>query len=119
MWLFHADKSHENHALYAGLRRQVLAMSDIRSQNWYEVGAESAPTLRPARQGFMDLSDIEIPADATAFMCGPLPFMRGTRLALIEKGLDSEKIHYEVFGPDLWAQDPGNAPAEDEVPASV
>ena len=119
VWLFHADKSHENHALYAGLRRQVLAMSDIRSQNWYEVGAESAPTLRPARQGFMDLSDIEIPADATAFMCGPLPFMRGTRLALIEKGLDSEKIHYEVFGPDLWAQDPGNAPAEDEVPASV
>ena len=39
--LFHADKSHGTHALYDGLRRQVLAMSDARAQNWYEEGAES------------------------------------------------------------------------------
>lgn len=107
--LFHADKSHEHHALYASLRRQVLAMSDAKAQNWYESDADSAPTLHPAREGFMDLSDIEVPADAVVFMCGPLEFMRDARLSLIDKGISSERIHYEVFGPDLWAQNPDSA----------
>ena len=107
--LFHADKSHDHHALYDSLRRQVLAMSDARCQMWYEEEAEQAPTLHPARSGFMDLSDIEVPADAQVFMCGPLPFMRTSRVALMEKGVQSENIHYEVFGPDLWAQNPETA----------
>ena len=106
VWLLHADRSHREHALYAGLRRQVVAMPHVYSQTWYENEAESAPTLRPAHQGFMDLSDIDIPADATAVLCGPLEFMRTTRLTLLAKGLSSENIHYEVFGPDLWAQSP-------------
>lgn len=109
--IFHADTSHSNHALYAHLRRQVLAMDDAKAQNWYEQDAESAPTLHPARPGFMDLSDIDVPADATVFMCGPLEFMRLTRKALMAKGIPSENINYEVFGPDLWAQNPDNADA--------
>ena len=52
---------HRNHALYAHLRRQVLAMGDAKAQNWYEEDAESAPTLHPALPGYMDLSDIQIP----------------------------------------------------------
>lgn len=104
--LFHADKSHGTHALYDGLRRQVLAMSDARAQNWYEEGAESAPTLHPARPGFMDLTDVELPESAQVFMCGPLPFMQIARRTLIGQGVPSESIHYEVFGPDLWAQNP-------------
>lgn len=104
--LFHADKSHTSHALYDGLRRQVLAMSDARAQNWYEEDAELAPTLHPARPGFMDLSDVELPAEAQVFMCGPLPFMQIARRTLMQQGVPSERIHYEVFGPDLWAQNP-------------
>jgi nitric oxide dioxygenase len=104
--LFHADKSHAHHALYDGLRRQVLAMSDARAQNWYEQDAENAPTLHPARPGFMDLSDVEVPQNAEVFMCGPLPFMQIARRTLIDQGVPSESIHYEVFGPDLWAQQP-------------
>lgn len=104
--LFHADRTHAHHALYDGLRRQVLAMPDARAQNWYEEGAEKAPTLHPARPGFMDLSDVELPAEAEVFMCGPLPFMQIARKTLITQGVPSESIHYEVFGPDLWAQNP-------------
>jgi nitric oxide dioxygenase len=104
--LFHADKTHAHHALYAGLRRQVLAMSDAKAQTWYEQGAEEAPTLHPARPGFMDLSDVELPADAEVFMCGPLPFMQMARKTLMDQGVPSEAIHYEVFGPDMWAQQP-------------
>jgi nitric oxide dioxygenase len=104
--LFHADRAHDTHALYSSLRRQVLAMSDTKAQNWYETDAELAPTLHPALPGLMDLSEVELPDDATVFMCGPLPFMRASRTTLMARGIPSERIHYEVFGPDLWAQNP-------------
>jgi nitric oxide dioxygenase len=107
--LFHADRSHHDHALYADLRRQVLAMDDATAQNWYETDAENAPTLHPARPGRMDLNDIDIPSQAQVFMCGPLPFMQEARQVLLGKGIRSEHIHYEVFGPDLWAHNPDAA----------
>ena len=107
--LFHADKTHAHHALYDGLRRQVLAMPDARAQNWYEQGAEEAPTLHPARPGFMDLSDVELPENAEVFMCGPLPFMQIARKTLMDQGVPAASIHYEVFGPDMWAQNPDAA----------
>ena len=88
------------------LRRQVLAMSDARAQNWYEEAASDAPTLHPALPGLMDLSGVELPSNATVFMCGPLPFMRKMRETLIHRGIPSERINYEVFGPDLWAHNP-------------
>lgn len=107
--LFHADRAHDSHALYASLRRQVLAMENAQAQNWYETDAENAPTLRPALPGRMDLSTVELPADAVVFMCGPLPFMRAARETLLSRGIPAERISYEVFGPDLWAQQPDAA----------
>ncbi len=104
--LYHADRAHDTHALYASLRRQVLAMTDARAQNWYEQDADRAPTLHPARPGRMDLSDVDLPEGATVFMCGPMPFMQAMRAALIGRGVPAERLHYEVFGPDLWAQHP-------------
>ena len=104
--LFHADRAHDTHALYDSLRRQIVSMPDARAQNWYERAADEAPTLHPARDGYMDLGDVELPADATVFMCGPLPFMRANRAVLMRRGIPDERIHYEVFGPDLWAANP-------------
>lgn len=107
--VLHADTAHENQALYTRMRKRIEFLDNATSQVWYESGAESAPTLRPARAGRMNLSDIAIPTDAKVFMCGPLPFMRDVRAALISKGVSSDNIGYEVFGPDLWAQNPENA----------
>ena len=107
--LFHADRAHDTHALYSSLRRQVLAMEDAVAQNWYEQDADAAPTLRPALGGRMDLSAVDLPVDATVFMCGPLPFMQAMRAQLIARGVPAERINYEVFGPDLWAQNPDAA----------
>lgn len=101
--LFHADRTHDDHALYSSLRRQVLAMEDARAQNWYQRGAEDAPTLHPALPGYMDLSTVELPEGAVVFMCGPLGFMQSARNTLIARGIPAERIHYEIFGPDLWA----------------
>lgn len=104
--LFHADRAHDTHALYPSLRRQVLAMDDARAQNWYAKDADGAPTLHPALPGRMDLTDVELPDDAVVFMCGPLEFMRNARATLLRRGVPAERIAYEVFGPDLWLQQP-------------
>lgn len=109
--LFHADRAHDTHALYASLRRQVLAMDDARAQNWYTKDAEDAPTLHPALPGRMDLSEVDLPDGAMVFMCGPLAFMRDARATLMARGVPAELISYEVSGPDLWSHGSGSQAA--------
>jgi nitric oxide dioxygenase len=53
----------------------------------------------------MDLDEIDLPADAAYYLCGPLPFMQAVRSALLERGVPARDIQYEVFGPDLWQAD--------------
>jgi nitric oxide dioxygenase len=67
---------------------------------WYENG--TAPAGEPTRQGRMDLTGVEIPTGAAAYLCGPVPFMRDVRAQLIAAGVAPRDVHYEVFGPDLW-----------------
>lgn len=42
--------------------------------------------------------------DADYYICGPIPFMRLQHDALIARGIKEPKVHYEVFGPDLFAE---------------
>ena len=53
----------------------------------------------------MDLSQFDLPVNATYYLCGPLPFMQAVRSALIERQVSPRDIQYEVFGPDLWQAD--------------
>ena len=55
----------------------------------------------------MDLAAVDLPDNATYYLCGPLPFMQAVRSALIERGVAPADIQYEVFGPDLWQADLG------------
>ena len=50
----------------------------------------------------MDLLKAHLPfGDYDFYLCGPLPFMQAQRAALLASGVPSERIHREVFGPDL------------------
>lgn len=42
--------------------------------------------------------------DADYYICGPIPFMRMQHDALLAQGIREPRIHYEVFGPDLFAE---------------
>ena len=55
-----------------------------------------------ARPGFMSLRDIELPDDATLYLCGPLAFMKKIRHEALDAGIPADRIHYELFGPDTW-----------------
>lgn len=42
--------------------------------------------------------------DADYYICGPIPFMRMQHDAIRKLGVREAHIHYEVFGPDLFAE---------------
>jgi nitric oxide dioxygenase len=50
------------------------------------------------------IADKILVPDADYYICGPLPFMRMQHDALVGKGIKEARIHYEVFGPDLFAE---------------
>ncbi|MGW0062194.1 globin domain-containing protein [Streptosporangium sandarakinum] len=95
--VLHADRSPADHALREDTERLVAALPNATRILWYEAGATG-----DERSGWMDLAGVEIPEGATVYLCGPLPFMRVTRSALIGAGVAARDVHYEVFGPDLW-----------------
>lgn len=58
-----------------------------------------------AHHGRMDLDGwVDLPADADFYLCGPLPFMQQQRRWLVAQGVERSRIHYEVFGPDLFGE---------------
>ncbi len=50
------------------------------------------------------IADTILLPDADYYICGPLPFMRMQHDALLAKGIGEAHVHYEVFGPDLFAE---------------
>ncbi len=59
------------------------------------------------RAGLVDVRSIRdtiLLPDADYYICGPIPFMRLQHDALKDLGIREARIHYEVFGPDLFAE---------------
>lgn len=105
----HADRSPATHAFRDEVSSAVASMSRARQLTWYESGepgSQGASGREEVRQGYVEADRIPVPEKAKAYLCGPLPFMRTVRSALIGNGVDSSDISYEVFGPDLWAGQP-------------
>jgi nitric oxide dioxygenase len=100
--VLHADASPEGHPLRAETNELTSRLARAQSLFWYERPGAAEPD---ARIGLMDLNGVDVPADATVYLCGPLPFMRAVRAQLLDRGLPPRQIRYEVFGPDLWLPD--------------
>ncbi|RKS79138.1 nitric oxide dioxygenase [Actinomadura pelletieri DSM 43383] len=96
----HADRNPRTHALRDQIARAGARMTTFRQLTWYEdpEGTENA-NVRPGR---IDVTALPLPSKARVFMCGPIPFMRDVRRGLVDAGVSDERVHYEVFGPDLW-----------------
>ncbi len=103
----HADREPATHALRDAQATAADRLSGATLHRWYEDNADDASVT-----GLMDLSEIDISPATTAYLCGPLPFMRVVRRQLLDAGVLSERIHYEVFGPDVWAGAPTDEEAE-------
>ncbi|GLF97002.1 globin domain-containing protein [Streptomyces yaizuensis] len=95
----HADRTPAAHAFRADLGRLVAALPAATAHVWYETPEGDWPADRTGRA---DLTGIPLEPGTTAYLCGPLPFLRHARTQLLERGVPAADIHYEVFGPDLW-----------------
>ncbi|MGW7288425.1 globin domain-containing protein [Streptomyces sp. NPDC054847] len=93
----HADRSPADHAHREELRRLVDAHPSASLHLWYETGGDDG-----AAAGQADIGALDLPEGLTAYLCGPLPFMRSVRGELLRRGVPAAAVHYEVFGPDLW-----------------
>ncbi|GAA2665162.1 FAD-binding oxidoreductase [Streptomyces aculeolatus] len=96
----HADRSPADHAHREELHKLVAALPDATLHLWYE--HVDGPPPAGTSAGHADIAALDIRAHTTAYLCGPLPFMRTVRGDLLRRGLPAEAVHYEVFGPDLW-----------------
>ncbi|MGW9046112.1 globin domain-containing protein [Streptomyces lydicus] len=95
----HADRTPSDHAHRDEQRRLVRTLPNAALHLWYEEPGDQAPE---ASAGRVDVVALELPEGLTAYLCGPLPFMRAVRGDLLRRGVPAHSIHYEVFGPDLW-----------------
>ena len=102
--LLHADVDETSFALREQLLDDVSALPGATAHVWYERGAEGTLPVE-VHAGVMDLDDVKLPENAGYYLCGPLPFMKAVRSALIDRDVPARDIQYEVFGPDLWQAD--------------
>ncbi|MCE4942022.1 globin domain-containing protein [Streptomyces albulus] len=103
----HADRTPADHAHRDELHALVDELPQAALHLWYEDPGHAVPAPAPSSRvtvsaGRADISALPLPSDVTSYLCGPLPFMRTLRGALLGRGLKPQTIHYEVFGPDLW-----------------
>jgi nitric oxide dioxygenase len=103
--LLHADAHEGTFALRRQVVSDILSLRNASIHVWYEQGAQSHEPVHGCHGGTMDLTQVDLPADATYYLCGPLPFMKAVRSALLQRQVSPRDIQYEVFGPDLWQAD--------------
>jgi len=94
--VLHAESTLERWALRDQMREDVALLESAEMELWLENPVEGS------HAGFMSLNGVTIPDNASVHLCGPLPFMRKIRSEALASGVPANRIHYEVFGPDLW-----------------
>ncbi|MGI5330133.1 globin domain-containing protein [Actinomadura nitritigenes] len=100
----HADRSPAAHALRVQTAQSARWMTELDAVTWYEQPDGPGSDQVLAGRIDFDALPVRVPAKARAYLCGPIPFMRDVRHGLLKAGVSDERIHYEVFGPDLWQQ---------------
>jgi ferredoxin-NADP reductase/MOSC domain-containing protein YiiM len=98
IWWLHSARSAAEHAFAAEAHHLLDSLDSGHEHVYYTAGN--------GRLNRETLAALNLPTTATAYMCGPDAFMAAMRDALIEIGLNADRIHSELFGA-LPAINPG------------
>ena len=90
VWWIHGARGPQEHPLAAEAHALVASLPNARERVFY-----SATVGRLSKDKLLAL---DIPAEASAYICGPASFMTDMRDALSAAGLDPGRIHTELFG---------------------
>jgi nitric oxide dioxygenase len=93
----HACENHEQHSFKKRVK-QLATKLNLIHHTWYNQDHDPEESVH---HGLMDLSTITtLPLeDGDFYLCGPVGFMQFAKQQLQNLGVDSDRIHYEVFGP--------------------
>ncbi|HEF4741109.1 TPA: NO-inducible flavohemoprotein [Burkholderia multivorans] len=104
----HGARNSGVHAMRDRLRETARTHTNFSLIVFYD---DPLPQDLPGRDydhaGLVDVNAIKdaiLLPDADYYICGPVPFMRLQHDALKQLGIPEARIHYEVFGPDLFAE---------------
>jgi nitric oxide dioxygenase len=104
----HGARNSGVHAMKDHLRAIAAQYPNFKAFVFYD---EPLPQDQAGRDfdypGRVELDTIAASAllpDADFYICGPIPFMRQQHDALVARGIAETRVHYEVFGPDLFAE---------------
>jgi ferredoxin-NADP reductase/MOSC domain-containing protein YiiM len=90
VWWLHTARSATEHAFAAEAHQLLAGLPSGREHVYY--------TSENRRLNQESLAALDLPTDATAYLCGPTGFMTAMREALVEIGIDAKRIHSELFG---------------------
>lgn len=90
IWWLHIARNRETQAFATEVASLVESLPSARQSVFY--------TQTQGRLDRPAIAALGIPADATAYLCGPTQFMSDMRDALAAGGLDPQRIHSELFG---------------------
>ena len=90
VWWIHGARGPQEHPLAAEAHALLASLLNAREHVFY-----SATVGRLSKDKLLAL---DIPAEASAYVCGPAAFMTDMRDALTAAGLDPARIHTELFG---------------------
>ena len=101
IWWIHGARRPLEHALAAEAHTLLGSLPNAHEHVFYSDATPSERRRAHATSGRVtrdELSRLLVPAEASAYICGPAAFMADVRDALIAVGVDSSRIHTELFG---------------------
>jgi nitric oxide dioxygenase len=99
----HAARNRLHHSHMSDIDAALCNMPFLRVVTFYESTHESDNLNENTIEGELQLSKVQgwNHKSARIYLCGPLGFMKKQWKALIDAGIPKQRIHREVFGPDL------------------
>jgi ferredoxin len=100
VWWIHTTRNAEMHAFADEARQLLGSLPNAHAHVFYTAptGPAETPDITAGRLTESALAQLELPIDATAYICGPDAFMSNIRDALVALGVDANQVHSELFG---------------------
>ena len=118
IWWIHTARGPREHTLAAEAHTLITSLPHAKEHVFYSAATPHERLHARAASGHLTkdrLSSLGVPADASAYLCGPAGFMTDTQNALVAVGIDPSHIHTERFGA-LPSITPGLAGQARHVP---
>jgi ferredoxin-NADP reductase/ferredoxin len=100
VWWIHTTHDADTHAFATEVAELIGGLRSARSLVYYTTPAQPPAPGSHVRAGRLTpevIASLALPADASAYVCGPEPFMDDVAAALSRAGIGPDRIHTERF----------------------